>query len=317
MRNRGTITQNISTPAGPFLAHTHAYPGGALESTTPNVPGSPPTVLIQYADEVIMDDVSSKSRSMKAVEHYKYSLERAQLDYDEYVSGSHRYDLSGPNAHWQSWGQYAGDISSRNLRILWDKPERTLVREALDAFYQLNEVDNLLNLVEAPQLVEFSKSLYSLVQQGIKTAVNPRKTLISLRNNNSSSALREDLLRRISKQSIKTATGLHLGYAFGVAPLISDMRKLSKATASYKKRLQRLAQTAGTEVSVHRHCGGRIEPFLVLDPNTGSLPTGYGSGPDLGKYWSTVPTGTEPPICTATTRNTKHQVLPRRVYTLG
>jgi hypothetical protein len=267
-------------------------------------------------DEVIIDDVSTKSRSMKHVEHYQYQIERAKLDFDEYRSGDRRYDLTGNNAHWQSWGQYAGDLTRRNIRIIWPKDERTLQREAEDAFYQLNEVDNLLNSVEAPQLVSFARSLYNLVQQGIRVAVKPRKALQGLRNNNRSSALREDLLRRVARDSLKTITNIHLGYAFGVAPLISDMRKLSKATATYKKRLQRLAQTAGTEVSVHRHCDGVVQDYLVPDTSTNTLPTGYGTGPDLGSsYWSTKPKAIVVPVRTATVRGIRNIRYSQDVFT--
>jgi sulfur transfer complex TusBCD TusB component (DsrH family) len=241
-----------------------------------------------FETEQIIDD-PSRGRRAKFVDHHKYYVQRINPSYDEYTSGANRYDLSGPGAHWFSWGYYGHNIDRDQISITWQKDERTMLREASEKFYSENEVDNLLNIVESPQLVSYTRSLYDLIQSGIKAAVNPRKLLTSLRNNNSSSALREDLLRRGFKKSIKTISNLHLGYAFGVAPLVSDMRKLSKATASYKKQLAQRIKAAGTEQSVHVRCSGVVEDHLV--PGNNGFDVGYCTGPDLGGYWTTTPQG--------------------------
>jgi len=301
MRNRGRILNSNLMTAGPFLAHTYAYPGGAVESTTPNVQRTLGSTYQEYSDETISDDGSSKGRGMKAVKHERYAIDRQSLPFDEYRSGAHRYDLAGPNAHWESWGAYAGDLSSRNLQIVWSKTEDTLYREARDKFFNATEVEGLLNAVEFPQLVTLGRSIERLVKlglgarsrivrkvtfSGVKAGLKESISITTRRNN----GLRKKVtLRGFSTGALSTVTGLHLGWSFGVAPIISDMRKLSRATASFKRRLAQAAASAGTEVSVHAKTSGRVVEYLIPDTGTGLLPVGYGTGPDVGKYWTTSP----------------------------
>lgn len=288
MRTRGRIIAQDVNLMGPYVSNRYAYPSGSLISSSSGLASTHGATVDQfYEDETMVDDpVNRPGRPMKSVSHIKYLIERVRLDYTEYVAGSDRYTLSGNNAHWEAWGKYGSDITPRNLRFVWSKDERTLLRETTAAFYKLNEVDSLLNTIESPQLVTYARSLYGLVQTGLKTIANPRKVLQGIANNSSASSrsLRAHV-GRVARNSIRTATGIHLGYAFGVAPLVSDMRKLSKATLKYKERLKKATATAGTEVSVHRFVQGNVSDVLHPDTVSGLYPGYYGSVQDTGSSW--------------------------------
>jgi hypothetical protein len=203
---------------------------------------------------------------------------------DTLIVGNDKFittDHTGNSAHWRVWGSY-GHIYPEHLQLVWSKSDDDLIREAKDEFYNNNDVDSLLNAVEAPDFVTGIKSMYN----NVNAPVVPSS--------------RVPLLLRARKLT-KFISGGYLYYSFGVAPLISDMRKLSKATASYSKRMQRTLATAGTVVSVHRSCGGS---FLNTLSSGGGLPlpAGYGASPDNGMCWRSQVIETLKPLKTVTIR---------------
>lgn len=322
MRNRGRVIINTPLEAGPFTAVALNYPNRSLIQTTYGVQRSLHASVQSYADETISDDDSS-SRAMKGVEHYKYSIERDSLPLDEYRSGNYIYQLYGVNAHWESWGDYARDLSRENIRVIWPKTEDALLQEAKEKFYEENQVDNLVNVIESPELVSYGRSILRLVKLGLgakariikKVVFTPGSDAKIVRRLAVNSSLKKSRFTKLpmngryrsvsfrgaARGAISTISGLHLGWSFGVAPIVSDMRKMSRAVASYKKRLHRAIASAGTEVSVHAKCIGSIQPFLGAN-KAGALPVGYSIGPDNGYYWTTLPEKDGNPLRVATVR---------------
>jgi len=224
-------------------------------------------ILVKESDvDEIVDDPSS-SRAAKQVKHTTRIKKQTLSAQDTLISGNDKYitdDLVGNAAHYRVWGLY-GDIFPEHIQINWDKTDRDLMFETLDAFYTLNDVDTLLNTVEAPQFVTSIQSLYNRVKAPVYADMKAAK-----------------VQRR--KKAAAVLSGGFLYYAFGVAPVINDMRKIAKAGSSYSKKLAKALSNAGRNYSVHRRCGGSFNPVLT-GGNGMPLPTGYGPSVDAISHW--------------------------------
>jgi hypothetical protein len=130
------------------------------------------------------------------------------------------------------------------LNTSWPKTDQQLLNDTLDAFYQQNEADNLLNLSELNQLVP--------------------ESVERLRNTASQS--------RVQRALSNLSKGF-LVYSFGIAPLVADIRKTMVALSNFRKDFQRASKSAGRRVSVHRQLTGTVSL------NAGTLKPQYPAAP--------------------------------------
>lgn len=100
-----------------------------------------------------------------------------------------------------------------SVNITFPRSEAQLRADALHKFYAENDVNTLLNVIEGPQLVG---TLRDIVQ------------------------ITGELRRKAVWKTIKRLNSLHLGYQFGVAPLVSDMKKLCQQLPNLRDRLRAL-----------------------------------------------------------------------------
>jgi hypothetical protein len=279
MRTRTQVTEDISSNVAPFsqtwVGHnTYTVPGGTL-------------VRASYASETMSDD-SSKSRRFKAVTHEKYACSRSSISSSSLVSGSDTFNSTGSNCFWHIWGLGSVPfVEHKHISKLFTTGESQLVRETMDLFYNANEVDNLLNVVESPELITSLKSLYERVISV--------KTYGKLSSRNGKKALRDAFV-----QNSSILSGGYLYYKFGVAPLISDMRKIATNLEKYQKAFRKYKKHAGTPISVHRTITGSFGP-IVADGN-GNLPSGFGLVADAGKSWTASVNSLIQPKLTCTIR---------------
>lgn len=229
-------------------------------------------IITKKSDADSISDDPTKGDAVKEVIHSTEVRKFLDMSEDTYIEGNNKYvtsDNSGMNsAHWQVWGQY-GFIYPNNILINWNVSDETLIRATKDAFYNECDVDTLLNVMEAPQIVTGLQSIYNSINTPVRVPKN--KALEMIRK-----------FRRPGTRIRKGASfisGGFLYYAFGIAPLISDLRKLSAATFTYSKRLKQASASAGTAVSVHRQCTGTFTNTLVGTRGT-PLPAGYGASGD-------------------------------------
>lgn len=268
MRIRTRDLELVSNPVGPMTT-TKTVIATGLPSGVPVYSNASPAVIKQsHIEETMTDELSPvKGRKSQYVHHVKRSLIQNKLDNDQYTQGTLRYTSVGANAHWQAWGHYASTIGFEHVIQEIPVDESTAVRETMHAFYDRNEVDLLLNLVEAPELYTGLKSLNKSLQ--LDSVINH-------------SAMRRGELRRKLARRINILSGGFLYYSFGVAPIISDMRKISKAMDSLKGSVAKAAERAGKVVTVRRRYTGR---FTGINPSVvGSPLTGYGAVPGTGFY---------------------------------
>lgn len=240
------------------------------------------TIIKKSDAEFMVDDNSPKSDAVKEVDHQ--TIIRTVLDSqsDTFIVGNDKFITedtgSGNSAHWRVWGQY-GLIDPLNVNIQWNVPDETLIRKTKDAFYNQNDIDTMLNVIEAPEFITGLKSLHRNVQAPSISTARAQK-LLKLR------------------KGVKFLSGGFLYYTFGIAPLLSDIRKLGKATLTYSKRLKQAANSAGTDVSVHGQCPGTFVDTLI-DSRGVSLPVGYGAPRDGSVFHVKIQNLTSPQkVCT-------------------
>lgn len=221
------------------------------------------------------DDPILGNRGNKPVTHEKWNIVRNNsLHNSTLTSGSDVFVSTGSHAFWHIWGLGSGElVSHRHISKYYSKDEQTLVRETMDAFYNVNEVDSLLNGVESPELLTGIQDLYRPLRDAV------------VMNGASNQRIRSRLSS--AKRAGKAAAVLSGGYlywSFGIAPLIGDLRKISKNLDPYRKRLEQVKRKAGQKISVHRSVTGSFGN-IVADGN-GNLPSGYGTGSNQSKSWT-------------------------------
>lgn len=231
--------------------------------------------LIREQDVEYMSDEPDKAHRFKTVMHQKRKFSAQLGSGNWFTSGGVLYeDVSGvAGSYWVTWWGNFQFLSWENLITTFDKTDDTLMRETMDAFYNVNEVDTLLNVVEAPELVTSLAPLYKTFKEAIN--LPPFQ------------ATRREILRRFRRYTSFISGGF-LYYKFGIAPILHDMKKISTNLRRYRQRLDNVLKNAGREISVHKGCGGQFGG--LYDRYTiNHLPLGYATGHDLGGAWTTTP----------------------------
>jgi hypothetical protein len=152
--------------------------------------------------------------------------------------------------------------------------------------------------VESPELVTGLQSLYKNVNApiiGATAIAKQRKDMFKylpglefFRKNP------REFWKRMRKTT-KFISGGYLYHSFGVAPLVSDMRKLSKSVGRFKRQIEEGAKRSGEQFTVHVKTTGKFRQ--TLKPGiTGLLPTAYGSDPSqyVGHWHAVVDPQQEP-----------------------
>jgi hypothetical protein len=217
---------------GPYsVVHSH-WDSGHWVDPTNETDGWTGTMRYVEGYESISDSVTP-SKQTKPVTHERASIKRSTIDsYDEYTFQSNRYQVNGPGAHWHSWGVY-GKVSPSNMGVVFQKDIPTLLREAKHKFASTNETDNLLNLVESSQLIDGTG--------GFIEWVLPRK--------GKKPKLGKDLLG---------ASNQYLYWSFGVAPLISDMKKIDAGIRKFKRDMDNYIRNYRKPFTITASCSGSL-----------------------------------------------------------
>jgi hypothetical protein len=213
--------------------------------------------------EVIIDD-PSPGRGVKQVSHRKIHVESFDSGYTAYGTPFEYYiEYIGTNVNWWQWLVYGVSApvtiprpSTNSVRFTPVGDQDSLVRDTVDAFYSRNITDNLLNTIEAPQLANSLSSMKSTL-----SAVRSRilrdgllKSWQGLRNYYSHDRLNR-MLGSFGRAG-RSAAGLYLLWNFGLAPLISDMRKIERECKRLKADIKReISKKRDKLSSVHRQVG--------------------------------------------------------------
>lgn len=294
MRTRSKIVPTTTVALGPLAWQVRNSSGVITESTT-NASIGRSLVTIE-GSEVITDD-NSPGRGIKTVAHTKTLITRPVTSSSAWqgaTPGASYITRQGPGCMWYDWAwgvtnpvtlNFPGTHSYDN--VMFSNSEAKLIADTVHAFYAINETDNLLNVVEAPQLLGSLVSLrrtltspatVSALTKALKTRVNALQANLGLPRgilnridylrqsikSTTSSAKRKSLsaeLKLVKQMVGKHGTkvsGAFLAYQFGIAPLVSDMMKVHKELDSLQSKLKTAQKSAGKLVSIHRRDQGNM-----------------------------------------------------------
>jgi hypothetical protein len=250
MRTRSKVLP-YSESSMTSLAFSH-YNNGSTSNSTVSINQK----LINYkGTETIIDD-PSPGRYVKQLSHYRIEKVMRPASTTTYGSPTVNNTYTGLGASWNQWnspypsgGHELPDPSGSMLAVS-DTSQDALVRDTVDAFYQDNEVDNLLNLVEAPQLLDSLKTLSSSVRLWLSRPDPGIRTWTGLRKSFTYRDLKRKLKRFGSYGS--SASSGYLMYSFGFAPIISDMLKVQSSYHSLWLATKKALKSRGKLVSIHR-----------------------------------------------------------------
>jgi len=158
-----------------------------------------------------------------------------------YNSKTRRVDiLSGNYSMWHDIGSIPGVIPLNKFSIVFPKTKEQLMTEATERFNDVNETDNLLNVLEFGQTIGTIASACDLLNR----AINPIRLALAGRV----------FKRRPGRVTLGDISNSYLGYQFGIAPLISDFKKIQSSFPRTRERLRQLARKALREHSSIASC---------------------------------------------------------------
>lgn len=221
MRIRSKTNDSVLSPGGETMWKNETM-GGSLAHL-----GYSDT-RYSYVDYEEMTDDPSKNRQSKSLIHRRFYHTCGTPDLIRFTYSGNTYVQTGPNVY-DTWNPPAFYLTVPGTR--YGLTEQEQINNTMDRFLNTNDVDNLLNVVEAPQL--------------------PASILGLLDTSRSPSA-------RVSLG--KVANGF-LAYSFGLAPLLADMKKTAKILKDYNKDLKRALSSAGKIVTVRTRLSGQFDDF--------------------------------------------------------
>lgn len=233
--------------------------------------------------ETIIDDPSD-DRGVKACDHEVIEINRYPGQFSAYGTSdlSIRNVYTGLGASWVNWMPAVGghnfvlspDGAGLDIAIRYPRIRDRLIADAVHDFYSTNQADNLVNGIEAPELVHSLTSLKQtlgnvshlrqafragLILEKLNRRSRSTKSMINLAKRNKrvrNIALLHGL--KAVKQGNSDVSNLYLAYSFGIAPLIRDMKTVHNALRTLRRDMRAALKSSGKEVSIHRSDFGSI-----------------------------------------------------------
>jgi len=277
-------TRNIYNPisSGPTSVSADSYTWSTvngswiLPPSNVTLGGSAFTTALEISK--ITDDPSS-GRKTKYVDHNKIVHNINDIStvdnwfYDAGTGIPHglRTFLSGPWANVAYYGvpQY---LVIEDVEVRYDKEVDALKRQALHSFFNMDEVDNFTNVREGGQTVELVQSIIRGIDSGALILFDFDKS----GRKRSLGSVKKFLK---SRKSFAAISNLYLAYQFGVAPLLGDMRTLSKQARYLRPRLDKVVDASRKTVTVRAKSGGHVNVPADTLPD-------YGVVGDSGTYYT-------------------------------
>lgn len=267
MRTRATVSNLNESLSEVLVTNVNTFgSSGWTGFITPGTQAFGVLITNERRDETITDVPSpgqfTKYAKHTVVDFIRYNPDIFDIRYQANVGSDtvgdfiYRYTGEVPQRGYFE-ADKLGRVLPSNLITTFPKSVDDHVRTTLNAFFNENEVNNLLNIVESPQLVESLKQLKS-----------------------DSKILGKQRFKSLKKLS-KVAANNHLAWAFGVAPLLSDMKKMQKAIGNISRDLEHNRRAQNGDKVLHRRFIGSFSNELV------DMPVGFSSysDPQDETYW--------------------------------
>jgi len=255
MRIRTNNYDHASFSGGPWVSYERALPLG-LEHQRSS--GSTSSMISGSHYQVIIDDLDNRC-GVKEVSHEKIITSLDECLVGSYLAdnGSTAVRLSGP---YRLWNEIIDPVklyyNRYNVVVVYPSTPEQLMQKAVQDFNKVNQVDNLLNILEADQLVSGVKDVGSFLVRAVNTG-------LVLTGRRAPSSMRGKLVKW------SDISNMYLGWSFGFAPLISDIKKVIKALPKVRANLKALANQSSQPFTVTRSCEGTLT-------FTGDINSGWG-----------------------------------------
>lgn len=238
-------------------------------------------LVVSEGEDVIIDD-DSPGRAVKECTHHKKKIVRFLTSEMSYWGSSDPTIVAQASGSggvwWLDWFGHAGNDYTLNRNEnypvvpAYERTQEKLVADTVHDFYSNNETDNLLNAIESPQLLSNLRQLQATLgnKQTEKAIIDSLRVKAGKLGSSSSKVARaqENLRKRIlGKKFGSRYSGLFLAYSFGIAPLVSDMRKVKDSLHTIRREMSKAKLSEGKLVSIHRYNNGAIS----YHDNTGAV----------------------------------------------
>jgi hypothetical protein len=254
MRTRTKYEETVFTTAGTGQIQSSSWNGGGYWNPWGGyVNQSIPAYLKSDGESVIIDDITP-AQGVKSVTHTKRKFSISVISEYYENTATNRYHAVAPgdiDYHRKSWGSY-GKLQLSNISASYPKTINQLRSETMHAFHDMNEVDGLLNAVESPQLIRSARDI--------------RDYILNFRKDRD--------LRRALRRDAGLIAGGFLGWTFGIAPLLADMKKVDNALRNIRTVIDS-ATRKRKYYTVTRRCYGNLTPnisatgYSAANVNTG------------------------------------------------
>lgn len=167
------------------------------------------------------------------VRHYAYT--ETESSWGIYPTNWASY--KGPNSYWKTFNGNQGPTfkGAADFTLNFPKTLAQQIADAKDDFYTKdNEVDSLLNLVEAPELPRSMNSLLGRLKD-----------------------------RSTWRPLTKISNG-YLLWSFGLAPLLSDMSKVAKSVSTLRGKMSNALKHGGKSTVIRNSVTGTVTPYSTV-----------------------------------------------------
>jgi hypothetical protein len=198
------------------------------------------------------DDISQlpSGKKFKLVDHSKITYVQTEPGIIGFDYNGHSYEHQGSSCLHFNYG-YSPYFGTADVSTEYRDSKQRQINDAMDRFFNDNEVDNILNLAEAHQIPGTLKSLSETVN-------NPDvKAALKLRPGDPLPGRNLRKVLKVSGRTLKRSSSAFLAYSFGLAPLLSDMRKMSKACQSFKSDMAKFNQSRSRPSTVSTRFSGQ------------------------------------------------------------
>jgi len=279
MRTRTKTLIQPPKPSGNYAYELRSYPGGGLifQSDGTDVAAE---VALGELDEIIEDN-SPKLYGVRNCSHFiaERNVQQCNMGASWQDGTGYRTYYSGAYSLWNMYPVVPA-LNAGNISVSYPKTIAQLKQDALKAFYDSNETDNLLNLLEADQLVSGVKGVYDFLHRFFDPRYGLKKKNIGRGSSTAFGGKRVFTSGSNFELNPLDVSNVYLGWSFGFAPLISDLRKISRALPNIRANLRKLAKQSAAPYTVQRSCQGTLgfsytSGLNGYGPDTPGYPTGW------------------------------------------